>query len=126
MKMPLSQIVPRLEKLLLMLSSERDGEVINAARAISRTLQAIGADWHDLAAGLLAPSARTRAKKPPRETSEDKADVSWRTMLAFCVDCEERLRGREQEFITSLLHWRGQPTEKQLDWLTAIYERLSA
>jgi hypothetical protein len=34
------------------------------------------------------------------------------------------LREREREFLSSLRKWRGNPTEKQLDWLTAIYKRV--
>lgn len=40
----------KLEKLILMLSSSHDGEVAGAARAIGRTLDAAGLDYHALAA----------------------------------------------------------------------------
>lgn len=115
---PLTGIVPRLEKLLLMLSSERDGEVVNAARAISRTLQTIGADWHDLTTGLLAP-ARSRTKR-----SRDNGNTRWRVMVGFCIEHEDQLRPREVEFVHSLLHWRGDLTEKQSAWLNSIYAQL--
>jgi hypothetical protein len=49
MTVRLDQIAPRLKKLLLMLSSDRDGEVVNAARLIGSTLQNAGRSWHDLA-----------------------------------------------------------------------------
>ena len=42
----------RLAKLLPRLASEHDGEVVNTARAISRTLIVAGLDWHALADAL--------------------------------------------------------------------------
>ena len=50
----------RLAKLVLMLSSDRDGEVVSAARAIGRTLRSGGTDWHAFAARLLPIRARAR------------------------------------------------------------------
>ena len=59
----LATIAPRLRKLLLMLSSSADGEVVGAARAIGRALRGAGADWHALA-GLLTEPLQPR--KAPR------------------------------------------------------------
>ena len=39
----------RLPNLIRRLSSNHDGEVVATVRAIERTLQAEGCDWHDLA-----------------------------------------------------------------------------
>jgi hypothetical protein len=61
----LDQIAPRLKKLLLMLSSERDGEVVNAARLIGTTLRRADSDWHDLAAGLLETPTNKKPPSPP-------------------------------------------------------------
>lgn len=116
----LSPHVTRLEKLLLMLSSDHDGEVLSAARAIGRTLQTAGADWHDLAGSLLAPAPRSQTKKP----RDDDSDSDWRAMREFCLRHRGLLRARELEFVTSVADWRGELTHKQYEWLTAIYERL--
>ena len=99
----LNQIVPRLKKLLLMLSSERDGEIVNAARLINTTLRGVGADWHDLVAGLLT-SARTATQSAPNDR-----ELNW---------------PRELEFVTGLGNWRGQLTERQSAWLNAIHARV--
>lgn len=48
----ISEIAPKLEKLVLMLSSDQAGEVVAAAAAIKRALRTAGADWYDLARGL--------------------------------------------------------------------------
>ena len=47
--------VSRLRKLLPLLASDQDGEVIGAARAIGRTLKGCGSDFHALA--LVLPVA---------------------------------------------------------------------
>jgi hypothetical protein len=110
---PLNQIAPRLKKLLLMLSSERDGEIINAARLIGTTLRSAGADWHDLVAGLLT------TRRIETDTNGD-----WCAMREFCLRHSELLRSREHEFITGLGAWHGPLTEKQSAWLSAIHARV--
>jgi hypothetical protein len=113
------QTVSRLEKLLLMLSSPLDGEALSAARAIGRTLQNSGRDWHDLTASLTVP-AKTKTKA--RDDASDTGD--WRAMRRFCGGHDALMSAREKEFIENLKRWRGGLTPKQRDWLTAIYQRL--
>jgi hypothetical protein len=48
--MSIEPVAEKLEKLLKMLSSPNQGEVIAAAQAIMRTLKGAGADIHELAA----------------------------------------------------------------------------
>src|SRR5215207_6090974 len=50
----LAPVAPRLSKLLALLSSDHDGEVLAAARAIRRTLGRAGLSLHDLAAAITA------------------------------------------------------------------------
>jgi hypothetical protein len=98
----IDHITPKLQRLLLLLSSNRPGEVVAAAAAIDRTLRAAGCDWHDLAAGILTPSA-----------TEQPESTDWRAIRAFCLKHQTLLRSREVDFITSLGNWRGSLTEKQ-------------
>lgn len=111
----------KLGKLLRLLASDKDGEVVAAARAITRTLRAEGQDIHALADVVeripLAPQKETRS--PPDKPSD------WRTMRSFCLKHQNQLSTRELEFITSLGRWRGKLTPKQSDWLQAIYERIT-
>ena len=48
--MSIEPVAEKLEKLLRMLSSPREAEVVAAAQAIMRTLKGVGADIHELAA----------------------------------------------------------------------------
>ncbi|GJE19541.1 hypothetical protein AIGOOFII_4292 [Methylobacterium marchantiae] len=55
-------IQPKLIKLLPLLASEIDGEVVSTVRAIGRTLSAAGVDFHDLTDSLV----KARVVIPPR------------------------------------------------------------
>src|SRR5262245_42754454 len=89
----LDSIAPRLRKLLLMLSSDRDGEVIAAARLIGTTLKNAGGDWHDLATELLTPTSK-KPPPPPTPPHEDDDADDWRAMRAFCLGHAYLLRSR--------------------------------
>jgi hypothetical protein len=110
-------------KLVLMLSSQHDGEVVSAARAISRMLKSNGADWHDLVAGLTQqPNPQPYAHKPHDTDEIDPKD--WRELRKVCLDQLHRLREREQKFVGSIGDWNGDLTEKQFQWLKSIYLRV--
>jgi hypothetical protein len=112
----LDQVAPKLRKLLLMLSSNKDGEVVNAARAIERTLRAANADWHDLTERLSAPRSPPPPPPPP--------PASWEAKRNFCLKHDNLLREREHAFVLGLGDWDGELTGKQASWLNAIYSRL--
>jgi hypothetical protein len=124
----LSDIAPKLQKLVLMLSSDQPGEVAAAAAAIKRALQAAGADFHDLARELTKPSAPpaqpTSAAYERPYWAYRHDDESWQAMHAFCKHHMGRLTAREQGLMETLDGWRGTPTEKQQSWLKAIHARL--
>ncbi len=113
----LAPISGRLEKLILLLSSDKPGEVAAAAAAIERTLATVGCDWHDLAAWI-------GAKQQASYTEEHPSGDDWWQMREFCRRHSRRLRPREAEFIEDLVEWSGDLTEKQDAWLASIYRRL--
>jgi hypothetical protein len=120
----LGHIAGKLQRLVLMLSSNQPGEVA-AANAIERTLKSAGADWHDHARVIASPPS-VKARQPNFDESRDGASSDWRSMRDHCLRHEARLREREREFLNSLKKWRGHPTPKQRDWLQAIYDRLTS
>jgi hypothetical protein len=117
----LGQIAPRLKKLLLMLSSSHDGEVVAAARKIDSALRDSGNDWHALADAL---TELPRAYRPPPRDHDRHADGDWRAMRALCLQHTRLLRAREYEFLIDLGHWRGDLTQKQFAWLSLIHMRV--
>ena len=74
----------KVAKLIPLLASERDGEVIATAHAIRRTLHAAGMDFHGLA------SALTAASRPKSEFSA--ATTCSATFTAPDVDLDEIMR----------------------------------
>jgi hypothetical protein len=100
-------------KLIRLLGSNQPGEVAAAAAAIVRALQAAGKDIHTFA------DAAERGLQEPAP-----AGAPWRKLRAFCAEHHELLTAREREFIVGLARWRGRPTQKQMDWLEAIAEKI--
>jgi hypothetical protein len=61
MTAPSSSLSRKLAKLVPMLSSDRDGEVLAAVRAISGALASEGLDWHDLSSVLSTEFAKRQS-----------------------------------------------------------------
>src|SRR5262245_17720064 len=91
-----------LAKLIRLLASDRDGEVVAAARALGRSLAAAGYDYHAFAQEFVeAPSAtpstapnggRARAS---RCTDPVETEPSWTKMVAECANWPERFSEKE-------------------------------
>jgi hypothetical protein len=109
----------KLGKFLRLLASDKPGEVVAAAGAIVRTLQAEGHDIHALADVVeRSPLAPQKETESPQDKSSD-----WRTVRTWCAARQDLLTEREREFVTSLAHWRH-PTERQLAWLQIIQSNI--
>lgn len=130
--------VEKIQKLIKLLSSNSDGEVVAAARAILRTLEAEGADIHELAERV---EGRKLSQAEMRRIY-DKAFADGRKSVAATADfsnvggpsfhamaCEiqhkddGRLSPKERDFVDDMVRWcaRREPSEKQAKWLHAIY-----
>ena len=130
----------RLAKLLKMLSSNHDGEVLAAARAIQRTLYDAGADIHELAerikGGRLSEAEMQKNYNTAYANGKNAAatdagfsnvdESTWHEMANFCAERDDRLTTREREFVSDMVSWtaRREPTEKQGRWLHLLYVRL--
>jgi hypothetical protein len=101
-------IGPTLGKLIPLLASNHDGEVVAVAHAIDRVLKSSGRDWHDLAAAIFPPDA----------------DTDWRRDARFCNRHRALLSDRELDFIAALACWNGEPSDKQRRWLRGIVEKI--
>ena len=69
-------IAPRIGSLLRMLASPADGEALNAARALGRTLSGVGLDLNDLADVIEHPPALPPSRRPRRPKAE-KGHIDW-------------------------------------------------
>ena len=109
----LAIVAPRLGQLIRLLSSDRDGEVVAAARALGRTLRSVGADFHVLAAAIETPAIERRGRPG-----------DWADTIGWLNANSHRLRVKERAFVRSMPTWDGEPTERQRAWLEALVERL--
>jgi hypothetical protein len=107
-------IAPTLAKLIRLLSSDRDGEVVASVHAMCRLLASIGLSLHDLADAIELPAQTSQ--------HDDDAD-DWRVMAKACAQCRHLLSDRERSFVATMVRWRGKPSRKQRD-LEAIYDRI--
>jgi hypothetical protein len=105
----LKAIAPKLSKMLLMLSSNYDGDVVAAARAITKILQGAGSDWHDLVAAMLAPVAHLEVRRDV---------VQWRLSRRFF------LSPRDRGFLENVARQLKPLSPKQEKWLRDIVGKL--
>jgi hypothetical protein len=134
-------IAGRLGKLLRMLTSPCDGEVLAAARAIVRTLSSASLDMHALADRIGMPNRpnEAEARKIYRAGFMDGLATAgirtatcsndpppWHEMAVWCQQQSDRLLGREREFVDQMAARTvyHEPTEKQGKWLKSIFYRL--
>ena len=80
----------RLGKLLRMLSSDKDGEVLAATAAIKRTLATEGLDIHSLADVLCQPAPR--AEKAQRATHDTPDTTNWHGVARADHGCRASAR----------------------------------
>jgi hypothetical protein len=115
----------KLGKLIRMLSSDKDGEVLAAALAIKRTLAAEGSDIHALADALCRRQLQ-RKEEPRRPPPPPPREDRWHDMACECQAHSERLSQREQNFIGDMVGWTAfrEPTQKQQAWLLSIHTRV--
>ena len=143
----IAPIAAKLGRFLRLLSSDQDGEVVAAARALVRTLKGAGQDIHALAAAIERPSGGKLSKAEMKilydhgyadgfRDGENKehngADFknvggkSWHEIAMWCNDRAGELSASEEQFVHDMAArsvWR-EPTEKQAKWLKSICLRL--
>jgi hypothetical protein len=143
----LAPIADRLSKLIRLLSSDRDGEVVATARAIRRTLRSEVRDVHALAEQVKSPlgsfneaeahklydAGHEQGYQAAISTNERACfhDVSsplssGHDTARWCRQRSERLGSREREFIDQMTAQtlRREPSERQGRWLKSIFYRL--
>jgi len=144
----LAPIVGKLAACIRMLSSDKDGDVITAARGLVRMLKGAGTDIHALAdriensngGGLTYAEMRklydagyqagVRVVENKQHGSGDFHNVdglpNWNEIALFCQQNNDGLRENERAFINDMASrtvW-CEPTEKQARWLRSIFYRL--
>jgi hypothetical protein len=142
----LEPVADKLSKLLRLLTSSQDGEVVAATRAIKKTLEASELDIHDLADGLLALKLDVKFTEEEALTIYQRGvedgqaiaqqqqpvtfhsvEPSWNEIARECAAHPQCLRPNEHEFVQDMVRRTvhgGALTPRQADWLRAIYTRV--
>jgi hypothetical protein len=147
----LASIESKLEKFILLLASDKDGEVVAAARALNRTLKSAKLDIHALAdsisqangkeytqAQLLKARELGIAEGRRLEQQEQNGAIfrnvnlddepTWHEIAIECAAHPDRLHcEREKQFVKDMVRRTvhgGEPTKKQASWLRKIYARV--
>jgi hypothetical protein len=102
----------RLAKLLGMLGSSHDGEVVNAGRAADRLVREAGLRWPDV----------TQPTLPPAPYGADIVDDP----IGFCLEQSEQLTDWEWQFLHSLQRQSYPPTRKQATVVARIVGKVAA
>jgi hypothetical protein len=143
---PLAPIADKLKRFVRLLSSDRDGEVVAAARAIMRTLNNAKLDVHALADAIGNGSGLTEsemrklydagftagkhaAENGPMFRSVNLDDEpGWHDIACECAKHPHRMYGEhERNFVSKMMRKTvhgGEPTEKEARWLRFIYARV--
>src|SRR5262249_49432268 len=111
----------RLAKFLLLLGSNKPGEVVAAANALCRTLKSDGHDLHDLVGALNGRIIyRDKIVYPKIE------ELSTREIAQLCLDRgTSRLNDRERQFLEDMSRRYSAPTARQQEaWLFEIHDKL--
>lgn len=114
---------PRIQALIRMLDTDNDGEALNAVRALRRGLRKEGMDFHALADGGPAPTARSYHYEPPPRPRQKKADPeagSHAADLTWLLKQPYAFSAKEREFLKNISAWKGELTEKQDAWFKTI------
>jgi hypothetical protein len=146
----LAPIADKLKRCIRLLSSDSDGEVIAAARALNRTLKSVKLDFHTLADNIGQTNGKeyteaqilrarelgiAEGRRLEREAQNAPAfrninldeEPTWHEIAVECAAHPHRLRDdREKQFVQDMVHRTvrgGEPTEKQASWLRKIYAR---
>ena len=115
----------RLVRLLGMLGSAHDGEVVTAGRMADKLVRERGLTWAQVI--MPEPPAPSYTAYPPPfdpATEPPETAAEWRQLAAWLVrNFGDELRSHEHKFVDEMKLWRGLPTEKQRAWMQAIAER---
>jgi hypothetical protein len=110
-------LADKLAKVLGMLGSSHDGEVLVAARTADRMVKEAGATWQE----ALLPAAL-----PVPEPSAHPGFARWTDAREFCINNIGMLDDRDAAFVWGMVRlstWET-PSPKQLKWLTDCARKL--
>lgn len=115
----------RLVKLLGMLSSSYDGEVVNAGRLANSMLKAAGTTWNDVIASPRLPAPARPERECRRPDREWRRPVSISHSVRVCLSWPELLTPWELNYLRSI-NGKTSLTERQRRTLDNIVDKVEA
>ena len=117
----ITPIAGKLGPLIRMMGSPVDGEALAACRAIGRTLNNADLDFHWLADTIERAALPVVVEQPRQEASPAPELKPWQVLAMDCIRAGTgRLKPAELDFLRGMVHWPGNPSDKQSRWLDAI------
>src|SRR5215813_7591906 len=136
----------KVASLVRLLASDKDGEIIAAARALKRTLESAGTDMNGLAHGIENLGKNAEVSKDQMKKIWDAAvqhtenrlhgtddfisadgKPIWEAVALFCQRNKHRLNPTTHDFVDKMAGqtvFGREPTEKQHKYLFALFLRL--
>ena len=115
----------RAARLLRMLASPADGEVLNAARSLDRTLRGAGQDINDLADEIETGGQVVITEVVWRDRRTPDQQDAWRQTVQSCARRLSELTEREAKFVREMAdHPWWTPSQSQTNWMAKIHDRL--
>jgi hypothetical protein len=121
----------KLAKLLRLLSSDKDGEVLAAVAAIKRTLDIADMDLHDLADAVTAGFRRPEKQRTPAAWAPPAPDTEyWESMAWFSHYNRQHLSTSDRDYVHDVLLGRhfdcGRADASMMSRLREIVRRIQA
>lgn len=113
-----AEIADKLAKVLGLLGSAHDGEVVNAGRRAHALLRAAGATWHE----VLIP---VRPLTLPRPERHWRRPATICQSVRVCLSWPEALTAWEENFLCGI-NGRNSLTERQRQTLDNIVDKVEA
>jgi hypothetical protein len=119
-------LAPKFPKLLpdliRRLATDSDAECILVARAIGRALRSNGQDLHDLA-DHVGRGGDDHRHDDHRAAGGHYGDP-WQCTVQWCLGHGARLTSKENDFLVGMAGWHGEPSAKQMQWISRIADKL--
>jgi hypothetical protein len=119
-----ASVAKRIGRLLGMLGSDHDGEVLNAVGMLKKLFCNEKMSFSDLAY-VVENSAGAEIR---RQFYDPDGTPNWHQLALYCQRHIDQLPAKEQAFVTQMAGWTvgRAPSEKQAVWLESIFVRLGA
>lgn len=110
----------KLARILGMLGSDHDGEVVTAARKAEAVRRAMGKTWTEL---LLDQGQLPLVRPPPKPADPRPGSRPWAELAAACLQTGKVKKAFEVQFLGTIAGYSSPPSRRQSEILAEIAEK---